>query len=381
MANPRAKGALPLTGTEVIPVANPLAQRNALKGEIDEAVKRVLASGRYVLGPEVEAFEAEFAEYIGVSHSVGVANGTDAIALSLRALGLGLGDEVITASHTAVATVAAIEMAGCTPVLIDIEPGYLTLDPTKLDEVFTARTRAVVAVHLYGQPADVGRIQGFCARTGVALIEDVSQAHGSRWSGRRTGSFGQVSTFSFYPTKNLGAIGDAGMIATNDKSIAERLRRLRQYGWATGTQSIEIGVNSRLDELQAAILRVKLRSLDSRNEARRAIAARYTSALAGTPIQPPTVRPDGEHVYHLYVVEAPRRQQLQRGLALSGIGSGIHYVQAVHQQPAYIRRFRTSQTMTVTETAVERILSLPMFPELQESEIARIVSYLQTLSC
>ena len=351
-----------------------------MKAEIDEAVERVLAGGHYILGPEVEAFEAEFADYLGVDHSVGVANGTDAIALALRSLGLSQGDEVITVSHTAVATVAAIEMAGCTPVLVDVEPGYLTLDPAKLDEVLTDRTRAVVAVHLYGQPADLDRIQEFCARTRVALIEDVSQAHGSRWRGRRTGSFGHVSTFSCYPTKNLGAIGDAGIVATDDGNIAARLRRLRQYGWVTRNDSLEAGVNSRLDELQAAILRVKLRHLDADNAARRAIADRYTSALTGTQIQPPSTRAAAEHVFHLYVVETADREALRESLAQRGVGSAVHYPLAVHQQSAYASRIRTSSSMAVTEEAGQRILSLPMFPELPESDIAHVVTTLLGLT-
>jgi dTDP-4-amino-4,6-dideoxygalactose transaminase len=351
-----------------------------MKDELGEAIERVLAGGHYILGPEVEAFEVEFARYIGVSHSVGVANGTDAIALALRALGLGPGDEVITVSHTAVATVAAIEMAGCTPVLVDVEPGYLTLDPTKLDEVFTERTSAVVVVHIYGQPVDLDRIKEFCDRTGVALIEDVSQAHGSRWHGRRTGSFGHVSTFSCYPTKNLGALGDAGIVATNDESVADRLRRLRQYGWAARNESLEPGANSRLDELQAAILRVKLRHLDSGNEARRVIADRYTSALVGTSVQPPTIRPGAEHVFHLYVVEHSDRNALRESLACAGIGSAFHYPRAVHQQAAYRDRLKTSTSMAVTEEAVERILSLPMFPELCEAEITKVVSALMNFT-
>lgn len=368
-----------MSSPELIPVADPLAQQIALKSQIDLAIERVLTGGHYVLGPEVEAFEAEFAEYIGVGHSVGVANGTDAIALALRALGLGPGDEVITVSHTAVATVAAIEMAGCIPVLIDVEPGYLTLDPAKLDEALTERTGAVVAVHLYGQAADLDGIQEFCNRTGVALIEDVSQAHGSRWHGRRTGSFGHVSTFSCYPTKNLGAIGDAGIVATNDQAVADRLRRLRQYGWVTRNDSLDAGVNSRLDELQAAILRVKLRHLDSGNDARRAIAIRYTSALYSASIQTPKTRAETEHVYHLYVIQDFDRDGLSSLLRQSGVGSAIHYPRAVHQQSAYCGRIRTSSCMAVTEEAVGRILSLPMFPELSESQISRVISSLQGL--
>lgn len=360
----------------VIPVTNPGAQLAALRPEIDEAIIRVLNSGFYILGPEVEAFEREFADYIGTTHAVGVANGTDALALGLRALGVGPGDEVITVSHTAVATVAAIEQAGATPVLVDVEPGFLTLDPEKLDEVLTDRTRAVVPVHLYGQAADLTQIQSFCQRHGLALVEDVSQAHGATWNGARLGSIGNVGVFSCYPTKNLGALGDAGIVVTNDSAVADRLRRLRQYGWQERNLSLEPGVNSRLDEMQAAILRVKLRHLDSGNAARRVIAERYTSVLAETPIQPPTTRPEAEHVFHLYVIEAADRDDLRKSLAQRGLGSAVHYPLAVHQQTAYRDRIRTSASMAVTEEAVERILSLPMYPELSEAEIAQVVSAL-----
>ena len=360
----------------VIPVTNPGAQLAALRPEIDKAIIRVLNSGFYILGPEVEAFEREFADYIGTTHAVGVANGTDALALGLRALGVGPGDEVITVSHTAVATVAAIEQAGATPVLVDVEPGFLTLDPAKLDEVLTDRTRAVVPVHLYGQSADLTKIQFFCQRHGLALVEDVSQAHGATWYGARLGSIGHVGVFSCYPTKNLGALGDAGIVVTNDLAVADRLRRLRQYGWKERNLSLEPGANSRLDELQAAILRVKLRHLDSGNVARRVIADRYTSALVGTSFKSPTIRPGAEHVFHLYVVEHSDRNALRESLACAGIGSALHYPRAVHQQAAYRDRLKNSTSMAVTEEAVERILSLPMFPELSEAEIAQVVSTL-----
>lgn len=366
-----------MTSSELIPVANPLTQRIALKAELDEAIERVLGGGFYILGPEVEAFETEFAQYIGVSHAVGVANGTDAIALALRALGLGPGDEVITVSHTAVATVAAIEMAGCTPVLVDVEPDYFTLDPTLLDEVFTDRTRAVVAVHLYGQPADLDRIIDFCTRRGVALVEDVSQAHGSRWRGRRTGSFGHVSTFSCYPTKNLGAIGDAGVVATDDRSVADRLRRMRQYGWVVRNESLEKGVNSRMDELQAAILRVKLKHLDRGNAARQALAARYTAVLAGSATVSPTVRSEAEHVFHLYVVQAENRELIREQLAIHGVGSAVHYPLPVHLQQAYRGRLHTSSSMSVCELAAQRIFSLPMFPELSAEETDKVLHALR----
>lgn len=357
----------------VIPVADPGAQLAALRPEIDEAIGRVLNSGYYILGPEVEAFEREFADYIGTTYAVGVANGTDALALGLRALGIGSGDEVITVSHTAVATVAAIEQAGATPVLVDVEPGFLTLDPYLLEEVLSARTRAVVPVHLYGQAADLTKILSFCQRHHLALVEDVSQAHGATWNGVKLGSIGHIGVFSCYPTKNLGALGDAGIVVTNDSATADRLRRLRQYGWKERNMSLEPGANSRLDEIQAAILRVKLRHLDTGNASRRSIADRYTSALAGTSVQTPITRSASEHVFYLYVVEDSDRDALSQNLAQHGVGSAIHYPLAVHQQAAYSGRIRTSRSMTVTERAVQRIISLPMFPELDSEQVREVL--------
>ena len=358
--------------------ANPSAQFQAHQEEIEAAVLRVMRGERYILGTEVAALEKEFAEYIGTTHAIGVANGTDAIELALRALGIGPGDEVVTVSHTAVATIAAIESAGATPVLVDIDPDYYTLNPSQLSDVLSERTKVVIAVHLYGQAADIDAIQKFCQQHGLAFIEDVSQAHGATWSGKRLGSFGDIACFSCYPTKNLGAIGDAGLITTNKDELAEKVRGLRQYGWALNHYTSEFpGKNSRLDELQAAILRVKLKYLDESSAQRQEIADRYQSALAEVSgLKLPQTRQEAEHVYHLFVVQADRRSELQQYLQSKGVMAGIHYPAPVHLQPAYQGRVCCNQEMDVTETIKERILSLPMYPEFEKDSQNRVIDLL-----
>ncbi len=357
-----------LTNKGMIPVADPRAQYQVFRQEIEVAIRRVLESGYYILGPEVEAFENEFAQYIGTQFAIGVANGTDALSLALRALDIGPGDEVITVSHTAVATVAAIEQAGATPVLIDVEPGCLTLDPALLGQALTDRTRAVVPVHLYGQAAAIHEIQDFCHRHNLALVEDVSQAHGARYRGGRLGSFGDISIFSCYPTKNLGALGDAGIVVTNDPALADRVRRLRQYGWVDRSFSIEPGVNSRIDEIQAAILRVKLPYLDANNERRREIANSYSKAFRGLRIEVPQIREEAQHVFHLYVAQVDDRDAFRDRLATAGVQTGIHYPLPVHRQPAYLKRVRRASSMSITDRVAGRILSLPVFPELSTED-------------
>jgi dTDP-4-amino-4,6-dideoxygalactose transaminase len=344
--------------------ANPAAQFHSYQTEIEQAIHRVLEGGRYILGPELGALEQEFAAYIGTGHAIGVANGTDALELALRALDIGPGDEVITVSHTAVATVAAIEAAGAVPVLVDVDPHFYTLDPEQLAEVLTPRTRAVIAVHLYGQSADLDAIGAFCQEHNLALIEDVSQAHGAKWKGKRLGSIGRIGCFSCYPTKNLGAIGDAGLVTTNDEKLAHKVRMLREYGWRERYVSDLVGRNSRLDELQAAILRIKLRHLDVDNRRRQQLAAHYTKLLVGQPLHLPAVRENAEHVFHLYVVRTDNRQRLMDHLKAHDIHAGIHYPMPVHLQPAYKGRIRTARSMDVTERLAKEVLSLPMYPEL-----------------
>ena len=351
---------------------NPQAQYLAHKAEIDAAMQAVLDGGRYVLGPETAAFEKEFAAWVGVAHAVGVANGTDALHLALRALGVGHGDEVITVSHTAVATAAAVTLAGAVPVLCDIEADTFTLDPALIERLITPRTRAIIAVHLYGQAADMDAILEIAKRRGLPVIEDCAQAHGARYQGRRVGTMGALACFSFYPTKNLGAIGDGGAVVTGDDALGAKLRLLREYGWAERYVSHSEGWNSRLDELQAAILRVKLRYLDADNASRRRIAARYGAELADTGLVLPVTREGSEHVYHLYVVRSDRRDALNAHLQARGIAAGIHYPVPIHLQPAY--RSTPPVSLPVTERAAREVLSLPIYPELSDTEVSTVVS-------
>jgi dTDP-4-amino-4,6-dideoxygalactose transaminase len=358
-----------------VPQANPGAGYRAVKDEIDAAVARALGSGWYILGAEGRAFEQEFAGWLGAAHAVGCANGTDALALALRGLGIGAGCAVATVSHTAVATVAAIEMAGAVPVLVDIDPAYYTMDPAGLAAVLEhppaglPPIRAVIAVHLYGQAADLPAIQAACARHGAALIEDCSQAHGATLDGRRLGTIGAVGCFSLYPTKNLGALGDGGVIATGDAALAERLAALRQYGWRQHYVSDFVGVNSRLDEVQAAILRVRLQHLDANNARRGAIAARYDAVVA----DPPARRAGATHVFHQYVVRVPDRGAVQARLRERGVGTGVHYAVPVHLQPAYRGRVALGPAgCRESERAAAEVLSLPMWPELDDAQVARV---------
>ena len=337
----------------MIPVANPLAGFESAREEIRLAMARVLSSGVYILGPEVESLEEEFADYLGASHSIAVANGTDGLALALKALDVGRGDEVITVSHTAVATVAAIEQVGAVPVLADIEDGTYTIDFNSVLELTTARTAAVIPVHIYGQSADLDAAMSYRAKTGVPIVEDCSQAHGARWKSRRVGSIGDVGVFSCYPTKNLGAFGDAGLVATSNSEIAERIRRLRQYGWQERNCSVEPGVNSRLDELQAAVLRVQLERLDEQNRRRGDIAQRYRAALGDLPLVTPFLREHSTHVFHLFVCETENRPKFQSTLQDYGVATAIHYPDPVHVQPAYAGRLQHGP-LTVTEQVRDR---------------------------
>jgi dTDP-4-amino-4,6-dideoxygalactose transaminase len=361
----------------MIHCANPLAQYGAYKGDIDAAIARVLASGRYILGGETLAFEQEFAAYCGVEFALGVGSGTEAIHLALRACGVGPGDEVITVSHTAVATVAAIEMAGAVPVLVDIDPDTYTIDPKAIEAALTPRTKAIIPVHLYGHPADMDAILSIAEAAKLKVIEDCAQAHGARYRGKRVGSMGDVACFSFYPTKNLGAIGDGGAVVSKDTEIFRRLKLLREYGWAERYVSQIPGMNSRLDEIQAAILRVKLRHLDADNGKRQRLAASYDSGLQGCGLTLPHRSPDAAHVYHLYVVRSAQRDALQQHLKEAGIGALVHYPQAIHLQPAYRGRVRLGAAMQETELASSEVLSLPMYPELRDSEQQTAVRAIQ----
>jgi dTDP-4-amino-4,6-dideoxygalactose transaminase len=360
--------------------ANPGAAYVAYQAEIDAAVTRVLSSGWYILGKEVEAFEAEFAAYCETSYAVGVSDGTNAILLALRALDIGAGDEVITTGHTAVATAAAIENAGAVPVLVDVDPQTYTLAPEHVAAAITHQTRAIIAVHLYGLPADINALKTIADERGLHLIEDGAQAHGARYDGKRVGSMGVLGCFSFYPTKNLGAIGDGGAVVTNDEPLLEKLRALRQYGWHERYISTETGYNSRLDELQAAILRVKLKHLDTDNQRRRDLAAIYDDKLAESGILTPACAQNVEHVYHLYVTQVDAREKLMADLREGGIGTAIHYPQPIHEQPAYAGRIRTVPDGLPTLTAITpRILSLPLYPELPPDDAVFVAEALRSL--
>jgi len=356
----------------MIPQASPRAQYESHRAEIDQAIARVLEKGRYILGEETAAFEREFAGYIGVRFGVGVGSGTEALHLALRACGIGPGDEVITVSHTAVATVASIEMCGAKPVLVDIDPRSFTLDPAKLLAAITPATRAFIPVHLYGQSADLDSILNIARQHNIRVIEDCAQSHGATYHGRRTGAWGDIACFSFYPTKNLGAVGDGGFVATNDPQLAENARLLREYGWRERYVSNVPGWNTRLDELQAAILRVKLLTLDADNARRRYLASMYDELLTGSSVVAPKAMSYGQHAYHLYVVRSARRDELQAFLKERGIGALIHYPVPIHLQPAYRGRLGDVDSLPETERAAHEILSLPMFPELSEDEIRQV---------
>jgi len=363
----------------VIPQCDPKAGYLARKEEIDAAVARVLTSGWYILGQEVAAFEREFADWLGVRHAVGVANGTDAVELALRAAGIGCGDQVATVSHTAVATVAAIRRCGAVPRFVDIEPDYYTMDPGSLALVLerSPEIRAVVVVHLYGQMADMPRIMEIAGGRDLVVIEDCAQAHGASLYGRKAGTWGDVAAFSFYPTKNLGALGDGGAVVTDDDGLGDRLRAMRQYGWDGERESRMDGVNSRLDEMQAAVLRVGLAHLDDDNAARRRIARHYREGLSGKGrLQLPVVRSESEHVYHQFVVRSANRDELMRRLREAGVGCTVHYPKPVHRMAAYADKAYAPVPLPETERAAREVLSLPMFPFLSDEDVERVIEVL-----
>lgn len=358
--------------------AQPKAQYLAHKAEINEAVMRVLDSGWYILGAEVRAFEEAFAAFCGTRQGIGVGSGTEALHLALRAVGVGDGDEVITVSHTATASVAAIELTGARPVLVDIDPVHYTLDPATLDTTITEKTRAIVPVHLYGQPADMEPIMAIAKRHGLWVIEDCAQAHGARYRGQRVGSIGDAGCFSFYPTKNLGAIGDGGMVVTSRPEIAAACRSLREYGWNSARVATSPGWNTRLDEMQAAILSVKLAHLDADNARRRRIADFYDGTLAGLDLALPQRRAECDHVFHLYVIQTEARDALKTYLAERQIQAVVHYAPPTHMHPAYAGRVHAAGMLSSTEHVAGRVLSLPMFPELTDAEMKWVADAVHT---
>jgi dTDP-4-amino-4,6-dideoxygalactose transaminase len=342
---------------------------------IRESIDRVIDSGRYILGEESLAFEREFADYCGVEHCIGVANGLEALHLILRAYGIGAGDEVIVPSNTFIATWLAVSQAGARAVPVEPDPDTCNIDPQRIEAALTPRTRAIMPVHLYGQPADMDPINDIARRHGLRVIEDAAQAHGARYRGQRVGGLGDAAGFSFYPGKNLGALGDGGAITTDDGQLAATLRKLRNYGSDVKYRHEIAGFNSRLDELQAAVLRVKLRDLDSENEQRAALAAAYVEALEPTPLQLPRVAQGVEPVWHLFVVQTPSRDALQAHLQAHGIGTLVHYPIANHQQQAYAGQ--TWPDLPIAERMQSQVLSLPFATYMTAEDVRAVADAVQ----
>lgn len=348
--------------------SNPKEQYLAHSDEIKTAIDRVLDSGRYILGSEVEAFENEFANFIEAKYCVGVANGTDALHLALRAFDIGSDDEVITSPHTAVATASAIAMSGAKPVFVDIENEFYTIDAAKIKAAITPKTKAIIAVHIYGQPCDMDALLAIAKEYNLALIEDCAQAHGAEFNGKKVGSIGDIGCFSFYPTKNLGAIGDGGAITTNSAKIYAKIKALREYGWQNDRISHFCGFNSRLDEIQAAILRVKLKYLAKDTQKRNEIANIYFEKLKNI-VTLPKIRPNCTHAFHLFVIMIKNRDNMQEAIKQDGIYALVHYSAAVHMQPAFLDK---KTNLTNTQNILDKILSLPMYPELSCEEVSHV---------
>lgn len=357
-----------------IPLVDLQAQYSRIRPEIDHALAEVLASAAFIMGPQVAAFEDAFAAFCGAGHCVGVGSGTAALELSLHALGIGRGDEVITVAHTFIATAEAISAVGAKPIFVDVDPHTYTLDPGALAAAVTSQSRAVIPVHLYGQPADMTAINALAAQHGLWVIEDAAQAHGASWAGRPVGTLGHVGCFSFYPGKNLGAYGDAGAVVTADAQIAETVRLLRNHGRRAKYEHEIKGYGERLDTLQAAVLSVKLGHLRAWTAARRALAATYTNSFVDLDLTLPGVAPDAAPVWHLYVICTPQRDALARHLASQGIATGVHYPIPLHLQPAYADMGLRAGALPVTERVAAQCLSLPMYPELSQTQQARVIN-------
>jgi len=356
----------------MVPFLDLKAQYESIKDEILSAVSATLASTQFVLGKEVAAFEEEFAAYSGGKFGIGVNSGTSALHLALLAAGVKPGDEVITVSSTFVATVAAIDYTGARPVFVDVDPQTLNMDATQVEAAITARTKVIMPVHLHGQPADLDPLLDIARRHGLLIIEDAAQAHAAEYQGRRVGSIGDLGCFSFYPGKNLGAYGEGGMVVTNNDEFAHTIRMLRDWGQERKYQHVLKGFNYRMEGVQGAILRVKLRHLDAWTEARRRHAACYDELLADIAVRKPVEMPGTKHVYHVYAIRTPKRDQMQESLQAKEIQTGIHYPIPVHLQKAYADFGYELGDLPVTEQAARELLSLPMFAELQESQIEAV---------
>ena len=358
----------------MIPFLDFSAMHTELRPRLDAAYARVVDSNWLILGREVEAFEQEFAAYCGARHCIGVANGLDALFITLKAMGIGQGDEVIVPSNTYIATWLAVSYAGATPVPVEPDPRTYNLDPARIEAAITSATKAIMPVHLYGQPADMDPINAVARSHGLQVIEDAAQAHGARYKGRRTGSLGNAAGFSFYPGKNLGALGDGGAVVTSDDALADKLRVLRNYGSKVKYHNEVKGFNSRLDELQAAFLREKLAVLDEWNARRSMVAARYIEGLKNTGLVLPWVPDWAEPAWHLFVVRSQSRDSLQRALSEKGVGSMIHYPIAPHRQPAYAEMNLCEGSLPISESIHRDVLSLPMGPTMAETDIAKVLS-------
>jgi dTDP-4-amino-4,6-dideoxygalactose transaminase len=358
----------------MIPFVDLKAQYRSIKPAIDAAIARVLESAQFVLGEEVAAFEKEFAAFCGAAHGIAVNSGTSALHLALLSAGVGPGDEVITVPFTFVATAAAIEYTGARPVFVDVDDRSLTMDPDAIAAAVTSRTKAIVPVHLYGQPADMDPIRAVGAEHGLTVIEDAAQAHGARYRGRSAGSLGHLACFSFYPSKNLGAYGEAGLVTTDDAESADRLRALRDWGQQAKYVHTVRGFNARMEGFQGAILRVKLRHLTAWTDARRRLARRYDAALAETGLTRPREMDYATHVYHLYTVRLREREALRAALNAAGIHTGLHYPIPVHLQPAYADLGYRPGAFPISERAAAEVLSLPMFPEMTDEQVDAVAA-------
>ncbi len=360
-----------------VPFVNLTRQYQSIKREIDDGIKAVIENGRFIIGKNVEAFEDEFSKYSGLKYGVGVASGTEALMLSLKALGIGSGDQVITVANSFVSTADAIAHNGATPVFVDTDEAY-TMDVNKIKPMINPNVKAIIIVHLFGHPVDMDPVMELAEKYGLFVVEDAAQAHGAEYRGRKTGSFGDCACFSFYPSKNLGAYGDGGIVVTDDEKINEKVRLLRQYGEGEKNKHVLVGYNSRLDELQASVLLVKLRYLDKWNSQRRKNAARYIEQLRDlNEIILPTERKNAKHVFHLFVIRSKDRDEMQKWLASKGIGVGIHYPTPIHLQKSYEYLKVKAGALPLTEAYSKEILSLPMFPELVELEIEHVCECLK----
>ena len=356
----------------MIPLVDLRAQHDSIRDELSGAITQIIDTSAFIMGPAIKQFETSFADFCGATRAIGVSSGTSALHLALWALGIGTGDEVITIPHTFIATAEAISMRGAKVVFVDIDPESYTMDVSKLEAAITPRTKAIIPVHLYGHPTDMDTLLAIARKRGLKVIEDCAQAHGAEYRGRRVGTMGDVGCFSFFPGKNMGAMGDAGAVTTDDDAIAAKLAKLRNHGREGKFEHEMVGYNERMDNLQAAILNVKLPHLNDWNARRRAHAAQYCRELAGAGIALPSVKPGCAHVYHLFVIRHPRRDDLQKFLKERGIATGVHYPLPLHLQPAYADLGHKQGDFPATEAAARQILSLPIYPEMTADMVAEV---------